>query len=519
MPFPRSLKLVTVALRVFAVLALLWSATGDPFLTVRAAEPNAGRSPEDLAELSLSDLYRYQDLAFERSGDDGFGVDTDSWGSSQDPQTFSNGDGAGEGRTLAFPVLAAACTWTGSTSADWHNSANWAGCGVPAEGDQVTVPAGVLPNEPNISAADVTLGGLTVGSGRTMTIVAGRAVTISSSTLSNSGTITGTGTVRTQGGVNLSQSGTFGAQLKVASGTTTATSGTYVGPISVDAGATMQIDYQSTVTARGDLTVNGSIVSGGDGAGLVFNGPTLTNNGTINLPGFTFGGSGPQTAVGSGSWGSWWNTLTLNSHVSMGGLTVGMETFNINSGGAVTVTSPITFTTGTVNNYGTLALYDVINKTGGTLYNRTGGVVTGTAALRMVGTGTSTLSQSGTFVVPVAVITGTTNMNSGTYYGPVTVDSGARLGMPWQNSPTLNGDLTLNGSITSGGDGSGLNFNGANFENNGSVTLGWGGAFRFGRGGVQTLGGAGGILGAPTTVLSGSLVSTLSGSSGKYLAA
>jgi len=130
MPFPRSLKLVTVALRVFAVLALLWSATGDPFLTVRAAEPNAGRSPEDLAELSLSDLYRYQDLAFERSGDDGFGVDTDSWGSSQDPQTFSNGDGAGEGRTLAFPVLAAACTWTGSTSADWHNSANWAGCGV-----------------------------------------------------------------------------------------------------------------------------------------------------------------------------------------------------------------------------------------------------------------------------------------------------------------------------------------------------------------------------------------------------
>ncbi|MBS1793094.1 MAG: SBBP repeat-containing protein [Acidobacteria bacterium] len=69
-------------------------------------------------------------------------------------------------------------TWTGESSTDWFNPDNWIGGAVPSGTAVVVVPAGAL-NEIAIGSADVTIAGLTIETGRTVTIGAGRVMSVS----------------------------------------------------------------------------------------------------------------------------------------------------------------------------------------------------------------------------------------------------------------------------------------------------------------------------------------------------
>jgi hypothetical protein len=82
--------------------------------------------------------------------------------------------------------------WTGGTSSDWHTATNWNTNQVPADNQSVMIPQS--GNDLNISVADVNVLDLRLGTGRTLTIEAGRTLTVSGA-LSLAGNIAGGGTL------------------------------------------------------------------------------------------------------------------------------------------------------------------------------------------------------------------------------------------------------------------------------------------------------------------------------------
>jgi hypothetical protein len=102
--------------------------------------------------------------------------------------------------------------WLGSTSADWNDGSNWWSGVVPGPIDDITI--GSSSNYPQIStsAPGVICGNLTIESGASITVDAGKALTVSGN-LSNEGTVlvkadaTGIGSLITEGTV--SGSGSF----------------------------------------------------------------------------------------------------------------------------------------------------------------------------------------------------------------------------------------------------------------------------------------------------------------------
>ncbi|HWB26289.1 MAG TPA: choice-of-anchor Q domain-containing protein, partial [Chitinophagaceae bacterium] len=82
-----------------------------------------------------------------------------------------------------------ALQWTGTTSTAWNTAANWSNGTVPVITDSVVIPSAGVTNEPAISS-NVSVGGITVQAGRTLTV-------------------TGTGTLNIAG--DLTNSGAFDA--------------------------------------------------------------------------------------------------------------------------------------------------------------------------------------------------------------------------------------------------------------------------------------------------------------------
>ena len=90
--------------------------------------------------------------------------------------TSTNG-GTGLTATATLNVTNTA-TWTGATSTDWNTASNWNPQTVPNSTNNVDIPTGAIPNEPTISATDVTVSNLTESSPRILTINAGRILTV-----------------------------------------------------------------------------------------------------------------------------------------------------------------------------------------------------------------------------------------------------------------------------------------------------------------------------------------------------
>src|SRR6185295_17857929 len=80
------------------------------------------------------------------------------------------------GWSLTFTVTSTV-TWNGGTSANFATPANWSPNAAPSALLDAIIPAGALPNEPTISAADVAVNNLTVGAGHTLTVNSGRTLT------------------------------------------------------------------------------------------------------------------------------------------------------------------------------------------------------------------------------------------------------------------------------------------------------------------------------------------------------
>ena len=118
------------------------------------------------------------------------------------------------------------------------------------------------------------------------------------SSFANGGTINGTGELRTSGTVSLATSA-FNPPLRVLGGTTTAY-GTFNGTVTVNSGATLEVQAGSYLYAHGGLTVNGTLSGGDINSTLVFYASTLTNNGnTITVANVYFAGT--STLQGTGS--------------------------------------------------------------------------------------------------------------------------------------------------------------------------------------------------------------------------
>jgi hypothetical protein len=82
------------------------------------------------------------------------------------------------------------CEWDGSESTDWSVAGNWGSNAVPGANAAVSIPSGPS-NQPHITTGAGTptqVGDLTIGSGATLTVDAGKALTVNGN-LTNSGTV------------------------------------------------------------------------------------------------------------------------------------------------------------------------------------------------------------------------------------------------------------------------------------------------------------------------------------------
>ena len=119
----------------------------------------------------------------------------------------------------ASPAMAAAPTWDGDTSVNWHDAGNWNTGLVPVAGDTVTIASGTT-FAPTISDAR-SLATLTINSGATLTIAAAGSLTASGDVTGiGTGTLTNTagGTVSLAGNLTIPATGTFSSSTTVFTG-------------------------------------------------------------------------------------------------------------------------------------------------------------------------------------------------------------------------------------------------------------------------------------------------------------
>lgn len=326
------------------------------------------------------------------------------------------------------------------------------------------------------------------------------------SSFSNIGTVSGTGTVRTQGTVSLFSGNGLSLPLSVLSGTTTAY-GPFSGAITVANGAILQVAASQALFAYGDLTVNGIVSEGDSFSTLEFRGNTLTNNGTVSIANVYFSGGSAQTITGTGAWtgNGLFETradVTLANDIAMA-----FSSFQFNSSFSttftfnnhvLTLTSPTTLA---ITVYGTVNIGNqpfTISAPGGSSFANYG-TLSGTGVVQTQGM-VSLYAATNNFSPPLEVLSGTTTAR-GTFNGAITVANGAILQVAASNSLYAYGDLTVNGTV-SGGSFSSLEFRGSTLTNNGNITTVANVYFAS----TSTLQGTGSFIGNTASILYGATV-------------
>ena len=208
-------------------------------------------------------------------------------------------------------LLDTTITWTGDTSTDWNDAANWdrpvavqssyaPGVSNPAVNDVIIPNVGA---QPTISATDIGIYSLNISNGRTLTITNPRVLTIGFSPggdLTLDGIIsggnlnlgTGTHVINNAGGTG-SLSATNVATV-LSGGIVTLNNNLQAGALGVNAGGSMTI-------ATRTLSLNGS-----GGALVVPGGATFTTTGSTVI----FNGTAAQQAAGVA-----YNNLTINNTI------------------------------------------------------------------------------------------------------------------------------------------------------------------------------------------------------------
>lgn len=338
-------------------------------------------------------------------------------------------------------------TWLGGHLGDpnsWNETLNWTG-GLPAVGDDVII--NLVANEPILDSDTVSLASLTINTGANLTL---GTFTLSAVTVSNSGTISGTGDI-TGGQLGVRIANTPGSVTN--EGTIT---GGY-GGVGASAGGVITNSGTSSDISGGRLGVRiqnapGTVINEGSITGayagiLMTDGAvgTVTNSGQIT--GTVSYGSGVYLHAG----GSVTNTTS-------GSITGGYFGVQITTGATGTVTNSGTITGGT----GGVFLGNSVNNT---LINS--GIIIGVSgpAVQFYGSGSDLLE-----VLPGASFTGLVEGGTGTNTLELAAGTGA-------------GTLTGLGTTVT-------NFNTLEFDSSAQWVLG---------GNITGLGGASAITGFSTT--------------------
>ena len=254
------------------------------------------------------------------------------------------------GVQATITLLDTTLTWTGDTSTDWNDAANWdrPGAVQSSYAPGVSNPAVndvVIPNvgaQPTISTTDIGIYSLNISNGRTLTITNPRVLTIGGSPggdLTLDGIISG-------GNLNL---GTGAHAINNAGGTGSLSS-TNVATVLSGGGVTLNNNLQAgalAVNAGGSMTIATRTLSlNGTGGLVVPGGATFTTTASTVI----FNGTAAQQAAGIA-----YNNLTINNTAAgapnaLGATLAGNATINgvlaltsndLNTGG-FTLTQPNT---------------------------------------------------------------------------------------------------------------------------------------------------------------------------------
>ncbi len=283
------------------------------------------------------------------------------------------------------------------------------------------------------------------------------------------GTLTNSGTITVDATSTLAPDGTIdGGTIDAQTGAGIA-SATLVG-VTID--GSFQVVDENNVTVEDGLTLNGTATLGSAGSGnwgtLDFNGSqTLGGSGTV-----TFDGPGPYNAVGVYN-----ATLTIGPQITVQGQSgyVGDSPETGGSPGSIAVVNQGTIQADTSGT--TITIYGTGNQNTGSLKALNGATLSIQGTLTNSGTitvdGTSTLASGGT------IAGGTIDAQTGAGIGSVTLDGvtiDGNFQVTDENSVTVEDGLTVNGTATLGGSGSG---NYGYFLFSGSQTLGGSGTVIF----------------------------------------
>lgn len=170
-------------------------------------------------------------------------------------------------------------TWTGNVSTSWHTSGNWSPSGIPAAGDDVTVPSSA-PRMPSFFSGTTNLNSLTVDG--TLTVSGGTLTVAVDSTVENlnlaGGTIGGTGAWTILNDMNWTQGSVMGS-----------------GDLVIPGGSTLDISGSNTKTLNQRRILNSGVATWtGTGDISALNSPqfvnTFSGDWNINTDGNWVGG-------------------------------------------------------------------------------------------------------------------------------------------------------------------------------------------------------------------------------------
>jgi 6-phosphogluconolactonase (cycloisomerase 2 family) len=329
----------------------------------------------------------------------------------------------------------------------WNTAMNWSPNGVPGPSDDVTIPS---PRSATVTNAAASANTVTVASGGTL-IIAGSLV-ISSSTSTFSGTLdlqagvlaplgdaTVAGVLTSEGGSIIAgdpshlPTVTINATTTISKSASLTSSGSCVNQGSITiTGDSTQLTVGATFTNQAGASIN---ITGDVKAGIVGNGGTINNSGTI------------AKTMGIGTSILSFTTLNNSGTVSAGTGTLlvlgggGTETGAFNASGAVLEFDQgnLTLSTGTTfGGNGTVYL-------NGATWTQTGDVTVNTTTLQIDFGGTAGLNN--------LIINSTTvnwnggSLNSSGGIGQVTLAAGSVMNIAATGSHTLGRNLDLLGTV------------------------------------------------------------------------
>jgi urease beta subunit len=366
---------------------------------------------------------------------------------------------------------AATITWTNTAGGNWSVTNNWTPNQVPGSSDDAVITASgtyIVTLDASATVASLTLGG-TSGT---------------QSFLANANTLTlnGASTVGSNGAFNLGGGTLSGTGSFTVNGPFSWSNGTVAntGGVTLNGTSSLSGVGSGTMSLNGLLINGGSLTWSGSGNNLYFYGGTLTNlaAGTLTI-------TADVSALNGGGGGTLGNAGTLKKTTTTGTTTIGSYVEFINSGDVQVQSGTLDVTGGgsatgmfEVSANATLQFDNVYTLNSASSVTGAGTVLMSAGTVTLTGTvslsGTNIIS-GGTLAVNTPASMAVTNLilSSGTLSGngPLAVNGP----FSWSNGTVANtGGVTLNGTSSLSGVGSGtMSLNGL-LINGGSLT--WSGS-------------------------------------------